>query len=167
MNRKYSIPKDGSFKDDELGSTRPNLSNQSKGGSVTKSKRVNRKKAVKECMLKNMSITQMVSLGLGSKQTICKDVEEIRKSWETKDIEWFKRAKLARIITEKQLDSQCQLMWSKIDDKKIPIKERLHAISLLSKLIIKKHEISSSMDPDEYLKKQLQEKISSMTKNDF
>jgi len=153
-------PTDNDFLNtDQLGSTRPNLSNQSKGGSVTKSFSINRKKMVEECMLKGMSIIQMVASGLGSKQTICNDVEKIRHRWLEFDTEWFNRARLARIEAEKKLDFQYQRLLVIINDNNISIKDKLYAESLVSEVIIQKYETSSSMDPEEYIKKQIQEKI--------
>lgn len=166
MNKKYFIPKDDLSKDDQLGSTRPNLSNQSKGGSVTKASSIMRKIKVEKYLLQGLSNVEMVELGLGSKQTICNDVEKIRHRWLEFDTEWFNRARLARIETEKKLDFQYQRLLVIINDNNISIKDRLCAESLVTEVIIQKYETSSSMDPEEYIKKQIQEKINSVMNNE-
>ena len=125
---------------DQLGSTRPNLSNQSKGGSVTKSFSINRKKKVEECMLKGLSATQMVDLKLGGWETICNDVKEIHRQWLEKDPEWIERVRLARIEVKKKYDAQIQRLRTVIANKKVTIKDKLYAESLVTtvKKIIEK-----------------------------
>ena len=164
MDDELSIPNNLS-KTDQLGSTRPNLSNQSKGGSITRSSSIMRKNMVEECMLNGMSIAQMVALELGSKQTISNDLKEIHHQWLEKDPEWIERVRLARIEVEKKYGAQIQRLLAIINSNNTSNKDKLYAESLVTTIINKKYEISSSIDPEEYIKKQLQEKIDS-TVND-
>ncbi len=129
-----------SLNTDQLRSTRPNLSNQSKGGSITKSSSIMRKNMVEECMLNGMSIAQMVALGLGSKQTISNDLKKIHRQWLEKDPEWIERVRLARIEVKKKYDAQIQRLRIVIANEKVTIKDKLYAESLVTtvKKIIEK-----------------------------
>ncbi|GEM_PF-6658822 len=151
----------------KLDSTRPKQNKQSKGGSITKTDRFNRKSLVEKNLRSGMSVNDMVLLGIGSKQTILHDIDEIHKSWIDQDVEWSKRIVLARLEAVKNLKEQHLRLLTYLKIPNLAMRDKALIENLIQKIVIAQKEVSSEISPDEYINRDVAEKIDYLVSRSF
>ncbi len=168
---------------------------QSKGGRVTKSQKINRQKLVEDYMLAGYSLTKISNVMINGKKlasinTVAKDMNIIRSRWLNMDPEWFHRASTARIEAVNRLKQQLirsnELVTeikagiynsktkSNKDDGEGDIIESntdlptklVYAESHQTTIINKIYEIDSDFDPEQFLNEKIKEGIRAKIKKD-